>query len=109
MNQARHDMVDKIPTGIPGFDVFSEGGLPKGRTTLVTGTAGSGKTIFASQFLAEGINQGQNGVFVTFEELPKMLRKNMQGFTWNISQWESEGKWFFCRCFPPRRNSYSKR
>ena len=100
MNQARHDMVDKIPTGIPGFDVFSEGGLPKGRTTLVTGTAGSGKTIFASQFLAEGINQGQNGVFVTFEEPPKMLRKNMQGFTWNISQWESEGKWFFVDASP---------
>ena len=88
MNQAQQDLLLKIPTGIPGFDTFSEGGLPEGRTTLVSGTAGSGKTIFASQFLAEGIQQGQNGVFVTFEESPRMLRKNMRGFGWDIQQWE---------------------
>ena len=40
MNQARQDLLAKVPTGIPGFDVFSEGGLPEGRTTLISGTAG---------------------------------------------------------------------
>ncbi len=100
MNQARQDLLLKIPTGIPGFDVFSEGGLPEGRTTLVSGTAGSGKTIFASQFLIEGIKQGQNGVFVTFEESPKMLRKNVRGFGWDIEQSEKDKQWYFVDASP---------
>jgi circadian clock protein KaiC len=66
MNQKREqDLVEKIVTGIPGFDILSEGGLPVGRVTLVVGTAGAGKTVFASQYLAEGIRRGENGVFVT--------------------------------------------
>lgn len=100
MNQAQQDLLLKIPTGIPGFDVFSEGGLPEGRTTLLSGTAGSGKTIFASQFLIEGIKQGQNGVFVTFEEAPKMLRKNVRGFGWDIEQCERQKKWSFVDASP---------
>ena len=48
-------LVGKLETGIPGFEHISQGGLPKGRTTLVAGTAGSAKTVFAAQFLAEGI------------------------------------------------------
>ncbi|MEO1670673.1 MAG: circadian clock protein KaiC [Cyanobacteria bacterium J06631_2] len=104
MNQAPEDLLKKVPTGIPGFDVFSEGGLPAGRTTLISGTAGSGKTIFASQFLASGIERGQNGVFVTFEESPPMLRKNVRGFGWDIQQWETEGKWSFVDASPLDRN-----
>ncbi|MBE9130093.1 MULTISPECIES: circadian clock protein KaiC [unclassified Coleofasciculus] len=92
--------IEKVITGIPGFDLLSEGGLPKGRTTLVAGTAGSGKTIFACQFLAEGITEGQHGVFVTFEESPKAIRKNMWGFGWDIQQWEEEGKWVFVDASP---------
>ena len=104
MNQAQQDLLAKVPTGIPGFDVFSEGGLPEGRTTLISGTAGSGKTIFVSQFLAAGIKQGQNGVFVTFEESPKMMRKNLRGFGWDIQQWEAEGKWLFVDASPLDRS-----
>lgn len=103
MNQ-EEQMLSKIPTGISGFDAFSEGGLPEGRTTLVAGTAGSGKTIFATQFLAEGIYRGQNGVFVTFEEPPKMLRKNVRGFGWDISQWEKENNWIFVDASPQDGN-----
>lgn len=94
------NFLSKVVTGISGFDTFSEGGLPKGRTSLVAGTAGSGKTIFATQFLAEGIERGENGVFVTFEEPPKMLRKNVRGFGWNIPQWETEQKWIFVDASP---------
>ena len=104
MNQEPSNLLAKIATGIPGFDVFSKGGLPKGRTTLISGTAGSGKTIFASQFLAEGIARGDNGVFVTFEEPPQMLCKNVRGFGWDIQQWEREGKWFFVDASPQDRN-----
>ncbi|NCC33710.1 MAG: hypothetical protein EOM24_17095, partial [Chloroflexia bacterium] len=42
-------VIERLPTGIPGFDHIANGGLPRGRTTLVSGTAGSAKTVFASQ------------------------------------------------------------
>lgn len=93
--------IEKLETFIPGFDHISCGGLPKGRTTLVAGTSGSAKTVFAAQFLAVGITHGgENGVFVTFEESPKDLRRNMKGFGWEIGKWEGEGKWAFVDASP---------
>ncbi len=89
-------MIEKLPTGITGFDHITEGGLPLGRTTLVAGTSGTAKTVLACQFLAEGITKfDQPGVFVTFEESVEDIRKNMFGFGWDISQWEADGKWVF--------------
>lgn len=86
----------KLSTGIAGFDHVAQGGLPLGRTTLISGTAGTAKTVFACQFLAEGIlKHGESGVFVTFEESIEDIRANMFGFGWNIEQWETEGKWRF--------------
>lgn len=90
------DFIPKLKTHIEGFEHISKGGLPEGRTTLVCGTAGSAKTVFAMQFLAEAIQQeGKSGVFVTFEESPKDIRKNVEGFGWDIEKWEKEGKWGF--------------
>jgi circadian clock protein KaiC len=94
------ESVEKLETGIPGFDFLAEGGLPKGRATLISGTAGSAKTVFACQFLAEGIKRGENGVFITFEEAPKAIRKNMGGFGWNISEWEDNKQWAFVDASP---------
>lgn len=98
------EFIEKVKTGISGFDLLSEGGLPKGRTTLVAGTAGSAKTIFACQFLVEGIKEEQNGVFVTFEESPQAIRKNMRGFGWEIEQWEAEKKFAFVDASPKTGN-----
>ncbi len=93
--------MSKLETGIPGFDFISQGGLPMGRTTLIAGTSGSAKTVLATQFLAEGIIQfGEPVVFVTFEESPKDIRKNMLGFGWDIQKWEDEGKWVFVDVSP---------
>lgn len=93
--------VQKLKTGIEGFDDISEGGLPHNRTTLLCGSAGSAKTVFASQFLANGILKfGQAGVFVTFEESPEDIRQNIKSFGWNISQWEQESKWIFVDASP---------
>ena len=73
--------VDKLETGILGFDFIAGGGLPKGRTTLIAGTSGSAKTVLATQFLAEGIiKANESGVFVTFEESPADIRRNVMGF-----------------------------
>jgi len=93
--------IKKHPTCITGFDLISEGGLPQGRTTLVSGTAGSAKTVFAVQFLAQGINEtNENGVFVTFEESPSDIARNMNGFGWDLLKWESEGKLAFVDASP---------
>ncbi|MBD0319893.1 MAG: circadian clock protein KaiC [Gemmatimonadetes bacterium] len=85
----------KVPTGIEDFDVIAEGGFPQGRTTLIGGTAGSGKTIFAAQFLAAAVKKGEAGVFVTFEESPHELVQNLRTFGWDVEQWERDGKWAF--------------
>ncbi len=87
--------IPKVPTRIPGLDMISEGGLPIGRTTLVSGSAGSGKTILAAQFLAHGCEDGESAVFVTFEETPADLRRNLQSFGWDIQAWEDQGLWAF--------------
>ncbi len=93
--------IAKLETGIEGFDLVAEGGLPTGRTTLVSGTAGSGKTVFAAQFLAEGIMKaGQNGVFVTFEESAEDIRKNIISLGWDVPAWESSGRWLFVDVSP---------
>ena len=98
---ASHTLVDKLPTGIASFDVIAKGGLPRNRTTLISGTAGSGKTVFAMQFLAEGIRGAQeNGVFVTFEESANDIRKNMGSFGWPLDEWERESKLMFVDASP---------
>ena len=84
------EYLEKLPTGIRGFDHVTHGGLPKKRTTLLAGTAGSAKTVFASQFLAEGIRHfDQPGIFVTFEESPADIRSNVLGLGWTVEEWEA--------------------
>jgi circadian clock protein KaiC len=98
---SRPATVPKHLTGIPGFDLISEGGLPRARATLVAGTAGSAKTVFATHFLAAGIRQeDEAGVFVTFEDRVEDIRANMLGFGWDIAQWEKDGKWMFIDAAP---------
>ena len=89
-------LLPRLPTGIPGFDDVSLGGLPEGSVTLVTGTAGSGKTVMALQFIAEGIRRfNQPGVFVTFGESARKLRWFTGEFGWSVPSWELDGTWTF--------------
>lgn len=93
--------VQKLATGINGFDLVSGGGLPLGRVTLVSGTAGSAKTVLAAQFLAEGIRKAnEGGVFVTFEEPPNDIRQNMLSLGWPIAEWEATKRWAFVDASP---------
>jgi circadian clock protein KaiC len=69
---------DKAPTGILGLDQVLEGGLPQGRTTLVSGGAGTGKTLLAMEFLTHGaLTYGEPGLFLTFEETAAELDANV--------------------------------
>ena len=70
------DALSKAPTGIPGLDEVTDGGLPRGRTTLLCGGPGCGKTLMALQFLVRGaVDGGEPGVFVAFEESPAELAR----------------------------------
>ena len=78
-------LLTKVPSGIPGFDEITGGGLPKGRSTLVCGDAGAGKTMFGMQFLVRGVTEGQEpGVFVAFEETEADLKKNVASLGWDL-------------------------
>ena len=100
-DQLNHAPVQKLPTGIASFDVIAKGGLPRNRTTLLSGTAGSGKTVFAMQFLAAGIRDAnEHGVFVTFEESAEDIRKNMRSFGWDLAGWERDGRLAFVDASP---------
>jgi circadian clock protein KaiC len=92
--------ITKIPTGIEGVDDVMRGGLPLGRTTLVAGSAGSAKTIFAVQFIRGGIADGEAGVFVTFEESPEDIRRNTASLGWDVETWEQEGRFAFVDVSP---------
>ena len=95
------EKVPKLQTLIDGFDLIAHGGLPRGRSTLVSGTSGSAKTVFALQFLAAGVERGGDpGVYVTFEEPPDDIRRNVAGFGWDIAAWEAAGTWSFVDASP---------
>ncbi len=77
----------KTMTGIPGFDVMTGGGLPRGRATLLAGGPGSGKTIFGLEFLVHGTQKfHEPGIFVAFEETSKRLVANAESFGWKLAQ-----------------------
>jgi circadian clock protein KaiC len=79
--------VQKIRTLIEGFDDVSHGGMPTGRTTLISGTSGTGKTLFAVQFLYNGIiHFDEPGIFVTFEEAPNDIIRNAYSFGWGFTK-----------------------
>jgi circadian clock protein KaiC len=78
---------DKVLTGIAGFDDITDGGLPRGRTTLLVGGPGSGKTIFALQFLAHGaLERDEPGIFVAFEETSTRILSNARDFGWKLGE-----------------------
>jgi circadian clock protein KaiC len=83
---------ERIRVGIPGFDEIVHGGLPRGRSTLVAGATGTGKTVFGLQFLWAGAQMGEPGVLVTFAERPEDLIANVESFGWDLGCLVSEGR-----------------
>ena len=78
-------MLPKTLTGIQGLDEITFGGLPKGRPTLICGSAGCGKTLLAMEFLVHGATEfNEPGVFMAFEETEEDLRKNVAGLGYDL-------------------------
>jgi circadian clock protein KaiC len=91
----------KAATGIVGFDDITGGGLPQGRTTLIVGGPGSGKSIFAMQCLVHGARHCQEpGIFVAFEERPERIAVNFESFGWGIDALQP-GQLAFVDAQPP--------
>ncbi len=79
--------IQKCPTGIRGLDEITFGGLPRGRPTLIAGSAGCGKTVLAMEFLARGANQfHENGVYMAFEETGEELVQNTASMGFGLPQ-----------------------
>ncbi|MEM8602696.1 MAG: circadian clock protein KaiC [Cyanobacteria bacterium P01_H01_bin.121] len=93
--------VQKIRTMIEGLDDISHGGLPVGRTSLLSGTSGTGKTLISVQFLYNGITYfNEPGILVTFEESPTDIIKNAHSFGWDLQQFIDDGKLFILDASP---------
>ncbi|MEA3056377.1 MAG: circadian clock protein KaiC [Actinomycetota bacterium] len=84
--------LEHCPTGIAGLDTITSGGLPRGRTTLVAGSAGCGKTLLSVEFLVRGIEMGEPGVFIAFEETAEELSTNVATLGWDLEQLCADGQ-----------------
>jgi len=81
----------RIATGIKGLDELMEGGFPEGRTILVSGACGTGKTILSMQYLYNGAKMfSEPGVYVTLDERPDLIRQDVTRFGWDLRKLEEE-------------------
>ncbi|UCG95268.1 MAG: AAA family ATPase [archaeon] len=86
------DTGGRIKSGIPGLDKLIGGGFIKGSSILVTGSTGTGKTIFCCQFLWEGLQNGERCMYITFEELPEEIKADAEVFGWDFDKYDKSGK-----------------
>ncbi len=84
----------KVATNVRGLDEVLEGGLPAGRTTLVSGGPGCGKSILGMEFICRGAQAGDPGIYVTFEEQANAIRDNAKTMGWDLEALEREGLLF---------------
>lgn len=84
--------LDHCPTGIDGLDEITNGGVPRDRTTLLAGGPGCGKTMLAMEFLVRGIEQGEPGVFLAFEESAAELTTNVASLGWDLQALCADGR-----------------
>ncbi len=92
--------IKRIPTGIPNLDPLIKGGFKRNSVNLVAGGAGAGKSIFAMQFIVEGLKHNEPGIFVTFEEKKAKVYEDMLAFGWDLEKYEKEGKFVFLEYTP---------
>lgn len=89
-------MSERVQTGIEGLDEMMSGGFPRRRVILLLGGPGTGKTIFATQFLYKGITQyNENAIFVSLDESKEHFLEEMLKFGWDFKKAEEEGKFHF--------------
>ncbi|MGC8993150.1 MAG: KaiC domain-containing protein [Candidatus Aenigmatarchaeota archaeon] len=92
-------MMKRVKTGIPGLDEIINGGIPERNVVLLSGGPGTGKTILSQQFIWNGLQQNESGIYVALEEHPVQIRQNMLQFGWNVKPFEEKGKFALVDAF----------
>jgi KaiC/GvpD/RAD55 family RecA-like ATPase len=100
--KAKSPSHERVKTGIPNFDVLVGGGFEKDSTNMLVGSAGSGKSIFAVQFLVDGMSKGEKCLYVTFEEKKAQFYRNMKEFGWDLADYEKRGLLTFIEYTPEK-------
>jgi circadian clock protein KaiC len=92
-NSQQNRSLPKAPTGIPGLDEITGGGFPRGRPTLICGSAGAGKTLLAMEFLIRGATEcNEPGVFMAFEETASELTQNVRSLGFDLDELAEQKK-----------------
>jgi predicted ATP-dependent serine protease len=94
--------VERVPTGIKNFDKLIKRGFEKNSTNLLVAGGGGGKSIFGMQFLIEGIKNGENCLYIMFEEKREEFFSNMKEFGWDMEKYEKQGKFTFLEYNPEK-------
>jgi KaiC/GvpD/RAD55 family RecA-like ATPase len=76
-------LVEKVESGIPGFDKLTEGGFVKNSVNLIAGQTGTGKTLFAIQYILHGLRKGENGVYISMEQKIEDILEDVARFGWS--------------------------
>lgn len=90
--QSESEPEGRISTGVAGLDTMTRGGLPSGGSTLVLGPSGCGKTALALRFIVQGLENGERGLYVTFQENPKQLIHKAASFGWDLNPYVESGQ-----------------
>lgn len=80
--------MERVKSGVPGFDGLVGGGFPKGFSVLVSGSPGTGKTIFGLHFLMEGVMNGEKCAYITYSQSPKDIKDQAAEFGWDAGRME---------------------
>ncbi len=94
--------MERIKTGIPGFDELIQGGIPKGFNVLITGPPGAGKSIFSMQYLYNGALAGDPGLYLSLDSPKKNMIEQASQFGWDFEKLESENLISFFSIPPDR-------
>lgn len=91
LRRGRPDKRPRLSTGIAELDALMGGGIPLGDSILVAGSSGTGKSLFATSFIAEGLRVGEPGVMAVFEERPDDVKRRAKNLGQDLNKWEREG------------------
>lgn len=94
--------MERVKTGIPGFDELIEGGVPKGFNVLITGPPGAGKSIFGMQYLYNGALSGEAGIYISLDSPKENMIAQAKQFGWDFEKFERENLITFFSIPPDR-------
>lgn len=93
MTEVSQMAIPRVKTGIPEFDAMLRGGFMKGDAVMLAGSAGTGKTTLALQYLINGIKTaGEGGIYLTFEQHPDQIYRDAKSFGWDLQKMEADDK-----------------